>query len=629
MGIINLLDFKIANLIAAGEVVDRPASVIKELMENSIDAGALIIDVDIKDGGISMMRVTDNGKGMSPDDVSICVKRHATSKIKNAGDLDGILTLGFRGEALAAIASVCKLKIMTKPPDNDEGTLLISDSGDIQEVVSVGCPSGTTVICEELFANVPARRKFLKSDNAESAAVTAVVERIALSRPDIAIKYTVNGDLKFSTVGNGKLISAIYAVFGKEFSRKLINVLNITEGIEVTGFIGRPDNVRGNRNYQNFFINGRYVKSKTALAALEQACSSYIPSDKYPICILDIKIHPSYVDVNVHPAKLEVKFSNEKIVFNAVYFAVRSALADSIRRPNFVLNSDDDNETETNEAVQPKSEHSHVQRNFVNNKQFYQSAPAPYIEYEEEPKSADDTEPPELKIAEPPIVDETAEELITKVEETVHEPTVYEPAVHEPAKILPQYKIIGEMFYAYIIVELKDNALIIDKHAAHERIIFEDMKRTMYQNTDVISQVMLLPIDVKLNEQEITAIKEYESEIKKIGFDYEDSADGIRVYQIPNTINTETVAAMLEALASCLCENTGNATLTRDLIYEKALYQSACKAAVKAGHDENREHIRWIVENVLLLPNIKFCPHGRPVAFDLTKAQIERQFKRI
>ena len=337
MGKINVLSFAVANLIAAGEVVDRPASVIKELLENAIDSGADRITVEIQNGGVTFMRVSDNGCGMEAEDLPVAIRRHATSKIKDAEDLDGILTLGFRGEALAAIASVSHMRIISKTKDAPVGAMLEADGGEIVGLFERAASDGTTVIVEDLFANVPARRKFLKKDVTESSAICASVEKIALSRPDIAFRLIVDGNIKLDTVGDGNLKNTVYSIFGREFSSKLIAVSSDSDSISVSGFIGRSDNVRANRNYQNFFINGRYVKSKTACAAIEQAYTSYIPPEKFPCCILYINVNPATVDVNVHPAKLEVKFSNEKPVFEAVYYAVRNALEENRSRPDFAV----------------------------------------------------------------------------------------------------------------------------------------------------------------------------------------------------------------------------------------------------------------------------------------------------
>ncbi|MCL2518041.1 MAG: DNA mismatch repair endonuclease MutL [Oscillospiraceae bacterium] len=607
MGIINVLDFRVANLIAAGEVVDRPASVIKELMENSIDAGAMTITVEVRGGGISLMRVTDDGKGMTADDVPVAISRHATSKIRDASDLDGILTLGFRGEALAAISSVCKMKIITKTASEDTGTLMVSDGGVISEILPTGTNDGTTVICEELFMNVPARRKFLKSNITETAAITSVVEKIALSRPDISIKYIIDNEEKFSTTGDGKLINTIYSVLGRDFAKKLIEVKSFTEGIEITGYIGRPDYVRGNRNYQNFFINNRYVKSKTAMAALEQAFNSFIPSDKFPACLLEIKIHPAYVDVNVHPAKLEVKFSDEKTVFNAIYCAVRDALLNKVKRPEMEFNRDD----VTTHTVSDVN----LLNAFVNppekKKEIRDYFKAPDIAYEEiVPPS-----PPEIEYK-PDVLPEVKPQPVSVKEKPAQEKLE-----------LPQYKIIGETFYSYVLIELSDRMVMIDKHAAHERIIFEEMRANM-KRSDKPNQILLIPIEIKLNAEELAAVSDYEKEIKAIGYDYNVSGETLAITQYPAEINSAAVSEMVTTLIGNLSAGTGTADNSRDVIYEKALYQASCKAAVKAGQDDKKDHLKWICEKVLTEPNVKYCPHGRPVAFELTKRDIERQFKR-
>ena len=336
MGIINVLDISVANLIAAGEVVERPASVVKELLENSIDAGAKNITVEIKRGGVSLIRVTDDGCGMDKDDLPVCVLRHATSKIHTKQDLNGIMTLGFRGEALAAIASVCRLRIITKQKEKS-GYVLESRGGNVESVEETGCADGTTVIVEELFANVPARRKFLKKDATEGAAVSAVCEKLALANPDISLTLISDNNLRFRSNGDGILKNAIYSVLGREFASNMIQVDSSTDGIDVFGFIGTPTNSRPNRNMQIFFVNGRYVKSKSIQAALENAVQSFVPHEKFPTAVLNIALHPGYVDVNVHPTKTEVKFSNERAVFDAVYCSVKAAVDASTKRPELEI----------------------------------------------------------------------------------------------------------------------------------------------------------------------------------------------------------------------------------------------------------------------------------------------------
>ena len=337
MGKINLLSFEVANLIAAGEVVDRPSSAVKELLENAVDSGADQITLEIQRGGVSFIRVTDNGCGMEKDDLIPAITRHSTSKIHTAADLDSILTLGFRGEALAAIASVSRLRIFSKVPGALMGALLTAEGGEVKSVEDTGCADGTTVIAEELFYNVPARRKFLKKDSTEGAAIGAVVEKIALSHPEISFRFISDGELKFLTSGNGDLRETMWALFGKDTARRSLPVDRRENGIRVHGFVCESDMFRSNRNMENFFINGRYIKSKTASAALEQAYASKIPADKFPFCVLNIELNPAAVDVNVHPAKLVVKFANEKLIFDAVYYATLSALEQAVSRPSFPL----------------------------------------------------------------------------------------------------------------------------------------------------------------------------------------------------------------------------------------------------------------------------------------------------
>ena len=339
MAKINVLDFEIANLIAAGEVVERPSSVLKELIENSIDSGATEIVAEIKRGGVALIRVSDNGCGIEKEDLPIAIKRHATSKIRERSDLESITTLGFRGEALAAISSVCQMTIITKPKSKEVGHMLTAEAGKVTEICEVGAADGTTVVVENLFYNVPARRKFLKKDSTEAMNVAALVERVALSCPNVSIQLLVDGEQRFKTAGDGDVLNTVYSVFGKDFASKLIAADGTANGVRVHGYIGRSDNVRKNRNLQNVFINGRYVKSLTAMAAIEKAYTSYIAPECFPSCVLFIDMKSSEVDVNVHPAKLEVKFSDERAVFEAIYYTVKSALEKSEYRPEIELNS--------------------------------------------------------------------------------------------------------------------------------------------------------------------------------------------------------------------------------------------------------------------------------------------------
>ncbi|MBR2387804.1 MAG: DNA mismatch repair endonuclease MutL [Clostridia bacterium] len=659
MGKINVLSFEVANLIAAGEVVDRPASVVKELMENAIDSGADRITVEIQHGGVTFIGVTDNGCGMEAEDLPVAIRRHATSKIREASDLDGISTLGFRGEALAAIASVSHMRIISKPRGADVGAMLEADCGNIISVSERGASEGTRVIVENLFANVPARRKFLKKDATEAMAVAAYVEKIALSRPDIAFRLIIDGTAKLDTVGDGNLKNTIYAVFGRDFASKLIPTDMTLDSVKVSGFIGRSDNVRANRNYQNFFINGRYIKSKTACAAIEQAYTSYIPPEKFPCCVLRIDINPAAVDVNVHPAKLEVKFSNERLVFEAVYYAVRNALEANITRPSIDTSSVWAPPKKVSEMTSPVDEkRESLEKRQVSVPLYTKSEPKPaekpktsggfeHLTAEEyvrqyvaqnaarstptqKPQGAVNT--PELKVVTPPPVKE--EPKVQTVAPKIVETKIYEQVKPAPSGSVEnsapkslEYRIVGEVFNSYVIVEKGDTMLLIDKHAAHERIIFEKLKKSMKEAT-ITSQMLMIPIEVMMTSAEIRSLEEFKADIEAVGFEVSFGQNTVSVSAIPEGIEMAAVEDMLITMADRMKEGTGSARLTRDIIFEKALYQASCKAAIKAGREYAPEQIKWIVDKLMELPDITFCPHGRPVAMEMKHRQLDKQFER-
>ncbi|MBR3894353.1 MAG: DNA mismatch repair endonuclease MutL [Clostridia bacterium] len=688
MGKINVLPFAVANLIAAGEVVDRPASVIKELMENAIDAGATRITVEIQNGGVTFMRVSDNGCGMDAEDIPTAIRRHATSKIRTAEDLDGILTLGFRGEALAAIASVSDMRIISKTESAAFGTVLEAHAGEIVSLTEQGASTGTSVIVENLFANVPARRKFLKKDVTESMAVTANVEKVALSHPEIAFRLIIDGNTRLETAGDGNLQHTVYAVFGKEFSTRLIEVESEQDGIAVKGFIGRTDNFKANRNHQNFFINGRYVKSKTAMAALEQAYTSYIPPEKFPCCVLFLTIHPARVDVNVHPAKLEVKFSNEKPVFEAIYYTVRTALESNASRPSMQLNITGRSKrnpfagklSDSSVPVRDGKPESLERRQLSYDlQQTMQPQPQMRMTAEEyrtkygagDPKKP--TAPTPIKSTpsfetgvrgniptvtpspSPAQHPATPEKPVTAAAEEAkpespapqdtpavrrqmpplpsEQPTASQPQAEsetplaEEKRKIPNYRIVGEVFFSYVIVEVEDKMLLVDKHAAHERILFEDLKAGLAE-MKVVSNLLMLPVEVMMTSAEVEALKEYTDELDKIGFSLRFARNTVSVDAIPANVATNAVADMLGVMAARILNATGSVKLTRDIIFEKALYQAACKAAVKAGRAYADEHIQWIIQKLMELPNITFCPHGRPVALELSHHTLDKQFER-
>lgn len=702
---INVLPMEVANLIAAGEVVDRPASVLKELLENAIDAGSTAVTAEIKQGGIAYIRVSDNGCGMAAADLPLALKRHATSKIREASDLSGILTLGFRGEALAAISSVARVRIMSRERTAETGTLLCSEYGNVTEVREAGCPVGTTVIVEELFSNLPARRKFLKKDITEAMAVAATVEKVALSRPDVSVKLIIDGTLKFATSGDGDLKNAIYALMGRDFAAKLIPVNAKNGAIGICGFIGRSDNIRGNRNFQNFFINGRYIRSRTASAALEQAYTSFIAPEKFPCCVLTIEIDPSLVDVNVHPAKLEVKFSDERAVFEAVYYAVRDALENSTEKPELKMPQSGNRvardysrelnrgnaqnaftsatakgeqlsfgagSTPAPNTSEKKSGHAEIPRpraDFFEHINLRDNAARSDTTHEvgigiglpklhnvglasgigiperypakEEQRGGEKENAFVFSAAEAPGIEASLPSSgITPPGATAKTEEPVSAGVQQPAapasdrgdrqmQTLPDYVIVGVAFNCYIIVQIGEKLLIIDKHAAHERILFEELNARRAQ-ADPAAQCLLVPIRVGVSTEEAAALEEYRHEILDTGFDFglDHAGHAALIRQIPKGIRIAVAGDAFLAMAQRLAEGTGNAALTRDLLYEKALYQTACKAAIKGGQEDTPENIDWIVRQVLRMPDITVCPHGRPIAAELTHAYLDRQFER-
>ncbi len=707
MGKINILGFDVANLIAAGEVVDRPSSVVKELLENSIDAGATTVTVEIQRGGVAFIRISDNGCGMEPEDLPVAILRHATSKISKADDLGAIATLGFRGEALAAISSVSRIRIFSRPKDSEMGAILTAEGGEVLDITETGCAAGTTIVVEDLFFNVPARRKFLKKDNTEAAAVGAVVERIALSRPDISVKYICDGELKFVTAGDGKLYSAVYSVFGKEIASRSLEVSRSADGITVSGYVSEPDLFKSNRNMENFFVNGRYVKSKTAMAAVEQAFRTRIPQDKFPICVLNIDINPGLVDVNVHPAKLEIKFTNEKIIFDSVYYAVLNALESAVIRPELKLApkrtgvTDEMMEKKTSQMtstvtpptrpVQPTYRPAPVQET--------KPAPAPR-QTEPQPKSetprrADSSfwidgkearrllgafvpadtrreKPEQIKIpvsdnvtygggristtdenqqlhenktekihSETVKIEEKAAEIVEKIPETIktdaeNVKTEKSSVEIDPAEI-PEYIILGEAYNCYVIVQLEDRLLFVDKHAAHERIIFDELCRKM-KSEKISGQMLLVPLKLELLEIEGDAVTEHADKIKALGYNFETEKCGnkitLTVDQIPEMLNTTEATELLMNLASRLTDLGAGLDAAAEEFFSARLFQASCKAAIKGGRVYDTTHIKWICDRLFVKPKdggsvIRTCPHGRPVAFEVKRSSIDRQFARL
>ena len=667
MGKINVLSFAVANLIAAGEVVDRPSSVIKELLENSIDSGAKQITVEIKNGGITYMRVSDNGCGIEAEDLPIAIKRHATSKIKTSDDLMRILTLGFRGEALAAIASVSDMRIISKTADAAYGAMVEVHSGEIVEYCEQAARNGTTVIVENLFANIPARRKFLKRDATEGSAIATIIEKIALSHPEVGFRFISDGSLKLETPGDGKLENVIYIVMGKQMQNAMIYVDSEINNIRVQGYIGRSDVVKSNRNYQNFFINNRFIKSKLAMAAIEQAYTSYLPPEKFPCCVLNLTIDPTIVDINVHPTKLEVKFANEKPVFESIYHTVKAALEENTTRPELEISfaRADAPSRMTAEHYRSIAQSRPVSQAFspiVNSKnedipeqikysqaqiiqltpvieektvlqgQVEEEIPAEAYGIEQKYSSLSNEEFMKLSPDEVQkyyvnhmqyfyVPDENTDRELYNDDEELEDNN---EAENSP---IPTYRIVGEVFNSYLIVEREDKMLIIDKHAAHERIIFEKNKKMM-KAKEPSSQILISPVEIMLTSAEIAVVNDYLEDFEKLGFQIATRKYSVLISSIPTELASCDVQDTVATMVNRIKDGQGNAKLTRDILFEKALYQASCKAAIKAGREYVEAHTEWIVEQLMKIPDITFCPHGRPVAMELSKRNLDHQFER-
>ena len=662
MGKINVLSFEIANLIAAGEVVERPSSVLKELIENSIDSGATSIVAEIKRGGVSLIRVTDNGSGIDKDDLPVSIQRHATSKIRDKDDLSTIMTLGFRGEALAAISSVSEMTIISKTKDAESATMLSAEAGKVVDISEVFAADGTTVVVSNLFYNVPARRKFLKKDSTEAMNVAALVERVALSRPDISIQLLIDGEEKFKTPGDDNLFNTIYAIYGKDFAKKLIEIDGEADGIKVSGFIGRSDNVKKNRNLMNVFINGRYVKSLTAQAAIERAYTSYIAPEAFPTCVLFIEMSPSMVDVNVHPAKLEVKFVDERSVFEIVYYTVKSALEKHEYRPEMEFTKRNEKNLEgAFIAIGQDTKGEQIKMfmpSYVKPMEASRSVSSPKVDtppvlrdaYKERESTRAINYDKPIKVAasheyirseaidRPTLAPKDSVELLKRYSEAKAEDSVYTPSVPSaPIETqvqiniddTPEYKLIGEAFDCYVIVEYNGELLIIDKHAAHERIIFENLKKQRELDKRVSTQLLMLPLSIVLDRDEIAAASEYMEDVSAVGFEYTLNGNGVDIVAIPEAVSIDDAETLFIKMIDEIIEGKGKPSVTDSVRKEKALYQIACKAAIKGGRKYTIEIIHWLIKKVLMLPDITVCPHGRPIAFKLTKSELDRQFERL
>ena len=688
MGKIHVLTSEISNKIAAGEVVERPASVIKELVENSIDAGATNITVEIKKGGSLYMRVSDNGSGMSEEDAQICFLRHATSKIQSSNDLDAIYTLGFRGEALSSIGAVAKVSLYTKRSDDSKGICVTCEGGEIKSSDDAGIPDGTTIIVENLFYNTPARLKFLKKDATEAGYITDIMSRFILAHPEISFKLITDGKDKLFSPGDSSLSNAVYTVYGRDYAKAVLDVDYSYENIRITGVIGKGNVSRPNRNYQSFFVNKRYIKSPLVIRAVEEAYKNQIMIGKFPMAILNIEINPEAIDINVHPTKLEVKFSDEKDIYHAVYYGVKNALyalpnVPKIERSESAFKRDNSKQLTLSDMTQElkkspqlrsesKAQDNAVLKNLAKERnavepisaitkrpptpeynprenQFLKQAAKLKKDYESEKidalkeKYSNVLETPQTHVYvadsspklndKKPVIDldinaktvsRGESDAAEVIEKTQPEP---ENSIESENIFIDEYfEVVGQIFDSYIIVEKNDEMLLIDQHAAHERLKYEELKQSAAER-EIYSQILLEPEVVNLTGEEFGAYKENKEIFDSLGFETEEFGDNaLLVRSVPGDVEIGDVESLVIELVS----QVGNSK--KELITEKSqrlMYTIACKSAVKANMAMSRREMETLVRNVFKLKNINTCPHGRPIVITMSKKEIEKEFKRI
>ena len=628
----------IANLIAAGEVVERPASVVKELLENAVDAGASKVTVEIRDGGMTFLRVTDNGCGMGPEDARTAFLRHATSKLRSAEDLATIATMGFRGEALAAIASVSRIDLMTKTAGAVSGVSLHLEAGVVMEEGEAGCPEGTTILVRDLFYNTPARMKFMKSDTVEGGKVTATVQLQALAHPEVAFRFLRDGKEVLSTPGTGALQAALYCVYGRECAQ-MVPVDSRWDGYSVTGYVSKPTDSRPSRSLQTFFVNDRPVRSKILTAALEEAYRNQIMVGKFPACVLHLTLPAGAVDVNVHPAKTEVKFLSEKAAFDCVHYGVLAALNKTPDRPDVQFQKKPSPEEPARSREEPKPAAPTVpgkKENFFRTmtpeeyKTFsaaLRDAPQPRREAAAA-TAAKLERPANMPLREYVAVPRAVEPEAPKPTPQRTAPVPREEAPEPVQEALPMpeevpWRMVGELYNSYILVEQGENAFLIDKHAAHERILFEKLKANQEKIT---GQLLLAPVSVSLSADAAAELLANRALLGDLGFEIDEFGDNtVLARQIPMDVSPGDAADVLETLASDLLSGRREG---KDTVRDELLHTVACKAAIKAGWHTDEAELLALVKQVMAREDLKYCPHGRPICVTLSKKQLEKQFKR-
>ncbi len=631
MSQIRLLDHNTIDKIAAGEVVEKPASVVKELVENAIDAGATALTIEIKGGGIDYIRITDNGSGIEASDVKNAFLRHATSKIETAEDLSRITTLGFRGEALSSIGAVAKVELITKTSSALLGTRYVIEGAKEIECSEVGAPDGTTIIVRNLFYNVPARRKFLNSPITEGGYIADLVERIALSKPHISFKFIHGKDVKFHTTGNNDLKEIVYRIYGKDTADELIAIDYTNEMMHMTGFIGKPVLNRASRGFENYFINGRYIKSKLISSAIEEGYKEFLMQHKFPFTVLHIETKPEQVDVNVHPTKMDVRITEEKEFYECIKNAIYNALKACELIPEVSLIEEEKEKVTYKQAIPEPFEAKRIERMMVSEKE---------TEYSEKGEKYGNLQEKLQKWEESHILGDDIAKLLTKnekkpsnniikardhiiVEKPMQMNLFEEKLLTKEAK--EEYQILGQIFDTYWLVAFLDKLYIIDQHAAHEKVKYEELM-AKFEQKEIVSQTLNPPIILSLSAKEETVLKEHFDVFEKLGFEMEEfGGSEYALRSVPMDLYGHNERSLFLSVLDELCEDDNKGTLT----IEQKIASMSCKAAVKGNNKLSKDEMCALIDQLLELENPYHCPHGRPTIISMSKYEIEKKFKRI
>ena len=626
MSNIQLLDQNTINQIAAGEVIERPASVVKELMENAIDAKATAITVEIKEGGISFIRITDNGSGMEKEEVPLAFLRHATSKIRTVQDLISVSSLGFRGEALSSIAAIAQVELISKVPDSLNGTRYRIEGGEEKELEEVGAPDGTTFLVHNLFYNTPARKKFLKSPQTEAGYIADIVERIALSHPDISIRFIQNNQNKLYTSGNNRLKDIVYAVYGREITSNLLEINAKIPSVSITGFIGKPLISRGNRAFENYYVNGRYIKNNLLTKAIDDAYQSFLMQHKYPFTVIHFEIDSELLDVNVHPAKMELRIQNGEQIYQFVLKSIQDTLLKKELIPEVQIEEHTKNLKKTQEhSVRPPEpfEKNRIERTKIEKEII--PKPTQEIQKPTQPQAEDKKLSFDLKQSQNEASDKLHSFSETKVKENAAQMNLFEDKLLSKTS-RNRHRIIGQLFDTYWLVEFQDKLFIIDQHAAHEKILYEKIMKSL-KTKEFISQLMNPPLVLSLTTREEELLHKYQKYFEEIGFEIEQfGGKEYAIRAVPDNLfgiaKKEIFLEMLDSLSDEIRSEN------QQIIVEKIASMS-CKAAVKGKHKLSQQEANSLIDQLLELDNPYNCPHGRPTIISMSKYEIERKFKRI